>query len=836
MKERNTNKKWKILTLALSVGSIVCLLALLFFQSLDLAINSPTFHLDGAFQTASGLFRLDSGQASGRDFFPYIGIGPLLLIFPFFKIAGGTLSASVFAAKFVTLALGWIAVSGLWQLIFRPRIAIFSLVGGGVVFIATDLIARKLSFPNPFAFVFETGNSLRPIRAAISYIISIASYFLINHSKIGLKRNVLAGLLVGISLLWSNDFAIPTAGLLAGFYFLLFYLKENSTWKKSAMTFSLASFFSWALLLSLITAGHPFELIKYNLIDVATDQWWYFGPYHPNTRVFQIGQVLKIIYRENYFPFTVFLVVSIFAIKTRKIEHALIALIGLILFAGGSLASLGGHFSEYFDAFYYWGAITTVLVALRSFQLFVYKKITLNLQRFSFRETWPVIPIFFSLLAGASEGLINYKKNSAHAKNDSGRYFIPELGGYLGLGWKDYIDYARQNRGSKVIEEYWGIWSALNRSFPQWPVDSAIHALGNVRGVAKAALPDADLIISTRYIFSSEWQPWNLSQNFWFYEDLLLNWVPDFISPTTVVWRKADKSREYQDVNCRASENEKSFAIDSEDIGYYKVTLNYTLSGAGRYLLMVQNNISYGADAGGYVSLPPGSSTATIPTLVTKELGNVFDVKIIGNDNIYLKIKSCSAQKISYSNDETLHIRSENDFFLTDWYWAHGIARDSSRFFVPNKIPYTREYKIGKYVFLPNIDFRKIIDITPNGPYLNVKFEGPALNPVRVGLPSKFQVVDTPHASTHSILDNFYLTDENWNKGVAKAWAGFFVPNTYYYSTNFKTGKHVRFLNGDVRKIIKVTAFEKYLNVDVEGAILSPQEAGLPSEYSILEK
>lgn len=308
------------------------MLALIVFQSLKSAIDIPTFHLDGAFQTASGLFRLESGQAPGRDFFPYLGAGPLLLIFPFFKIAGGVLSASVFAAKFVTLTLGWIAVSVLWHLIFRPRTAIISFVGGAAVFIVTGLVARQLNFTNPFSFGFEPGNSLRPIRAAIPYIVAIASYFLISRFKNGLKRNILAGILIGISLLWSNDFAIPTAGLFVVFYFLLFYSKENSNWKKSAITLCFSAAISWALLLSLITFGHPFELIKYNLIDVATDQWWYFGPYGPSKRVFEIGQIFKLVSKENIFPLVVLLVASISAIKTKKIEHALVALIGLILY------------------------------------------------------------------------------------------------------------------------------------------------------------------------------------------------------------------------------------------------------------------------------------------------------------------------------------------------------------------------------------------------------------------------------------------------------------------------------------------------------------------------
>lgn len=835
MNEKNTNKKLRILFLVSAVGSIACLLALIVFQSLSSAINIPTFHLDGAFQTASGLFRLQSGQAPGRDFYPYLGVGPLLLIFPFFKIAGGVLSASVFAAKFVTLTLGWISVSVLWHLIFRPRIAIISLVGGAAAFILTDLVARQFHFANPFSFCFEPGNSLRPIRAAIPYIIAIVSYDLIGRFENGQKRNILAGMIVGVSLLWSNDFAIPTAGLFLVFYVLLFYSKENLNWKKNTIALCFSAVVSWGLLLSLITFGHPVELIKYNLLDVATDQWWYFAPYGSSTRIFDASQISRLISKENLFPLAVLLLASILAIKSKKIEHALVALIGLILFAGGSLASIGGHLGDYFAAFYYWGSIATILATLRGLQLFIYNRTNHGPQEFSLRRIWLVFPVFFALLFGAGNELISYKNSIITAKNDHGRHFIPELGGYLGIEWKDYIDYARQHQGSNVIEDYWGVWSSLNRSFSPWPVDSTIHALGNVRGVAQSTLADADLIITTRYATSQIWQPWLLSQNFWFYEDLLSNWVPDFVSPTTVVWRKTDKSRENENINCQVSNNGHGFALDSKNIGYYKVTLTYASTGSGRYLLMVQNNISYAADADGYVSLPPSGSTATIPTLITKESGNIFKAKIVGGKNINLKIKSCSAEKIAYSNEEILHVQSENDFFVTDGGWVNGIARNHTGFYVPNKIPYTDEYKIGKYVFMPNIDFRKVIETTQDGPYLNVTVEGPVLDPASVGVPSAFQVVDTPNILAHSTLDDFYLTDENWNKGVARNWAGFFVPNTYYYSTIFKTKKYVKFANGDTRKILKISASGKYLNVNVEGAVLNPKKTGSPSKFILLD-
>ena len=85
MKENSIHKR-KVLIYTAAISWIVLFLTLIIYQSLDTAINIPTNHLDGAFQTASGLFRIDSGQVPGRDFFPYLGVGPVLLIYPLLNI------------------------------------------------------------------------------------------------------------------------------------------------------------------------------------------------------------------------------------------------------------------------------------------------------------------------------------------------------------------------------------------------------------------------------------------------------------------------------------------------------------------------------------------------------------------------------------------------------------------------------------------------------------------------------------------------------------------------------------------------------------------------------
>lgn len=225
------NKSRDLFIRLLAAGAILSSVALIVAHSLASSINIPTFHLDGAFQTASGMFRLDAGQLPGRNFFPYLGIGPLLLIFPFFKMAGGTLAASVFAAKFTTLSLGWIATSVIFHLIFRAS-KLCSLAAGAALFALLSLIPEASHLFDIFNFAREPGNSLRPIRSGAPYLAGICLYLLLKQQQ-GKWRDILAGLLVGVSLLWSNDYAISMALLIAVFFLGVCYLKERPTWKKA---------------------------------------------------------------------------------------------------------------------------------------------------------------------------------------------------------------------------------------------------------------------------------------------------------------------------------------------------------------------------------------------------------------------------------------------------------------------------------------------------------------------------------------------------------------------------------------------------------------------------
>jgi hypothetical protein len=782
-------------------------------------------------------------------------------LFPFFKTFGANISASVFSAQLVVLLIGALSTALIWQLIWRPRSFITSLAAGSLLFLMPIGVASYFSLPihKWMMFSVSPGNSLRPLRAAAPYIVAIIYYFFIFHIGTARNKYIFSGLLTGSILLWSNDFAIPSAGLLAFFIFAN-ALYRNEFQLRNVLVYSVATILSWATLLALATHGHPIELLQYNFLDVAQDQWWFFGPYGESTRIFNLQQLTRLFSQENYIPLFVLALIAILTLRTRLIEHALLLWIGAVLFAGGVVASVGGHLGGYFGGFYFWGMMATCvgfsrLVWLGFRKISDYKsqvtnhksqvkshKSQITNHKSQVKSQKSKVKIILALiLLGASmllmiNALNNLRSGLSSAKNDPNRFYVSELGGYLGNEWKDYIDLAEQTKETGVFEEYWGLWSATQKTFPSWPVDSVIHALGGTRKTATKDLQGAGIIISTRNSTSPEWQPWNLSQNYWFYENLLKDWTLSALSPTTIVWRKSEHSRLFKDVDCTVGNNgSPSLILRAQNPGFYEIDMQYGFSGSGRFLAMIRNNISFGADAGGYISIDPKATRVKFPVYIEEAGAAKLDTKMIGNNDFNFDIKSCAAKFIPAIDGEVLRAPGifDDSFFLTDDNWVHGIARRWAGFFVPNTPKYFNEYKVGKLVKFADGETREITRADPNGLYLEIYLNGDPIDPEKAGLLTKF--VDRDKAK-HNPDDSFFLTDNNWIHGIARRWAGFFVPNAQKFADEYKAGRLVKFANGETREIIRSDPSGLYLNIYLNGDPLNPEKVGLPTKFVVMDK
>ena len=737
----------------LKLGIILCWLGWAIFYSLNISIHIPTTHMDGAFQTASALHRLDAGQVPGRDFYPYLGVGPVLTLFPFFKLFGANIAASVFSAHLTVLIFVMLSIALICHLMWRPKSYLTSLAAGTVLFSASiapvvivrylpcvsypDFVGWGINLPNLIEWGLTPGNSLRPLRSIAPYLTAYLLYFAVFRIASAPRKYICAGVLTGFTLLWSNDYAIPTAGLLL-FAVLVHSQVRNELRKKNVFLYFGSSILSWVLLLSIVTLGHPLQLLQYNFFDVAQEQWWFFGPYGEGSRINSIQDLSFLFSAYNSLSLFVLGGVAVLALRTRLVEHALLLWIGVALFAGGVVSSVGGHMADYyFHAFQYWGMVTAIAGLARMLWLAT-RRFASDDYNYKLHRLFAALCISILLMITSYS---QYRVEFSGAKNAPNRFFVPELGGYLGNEWSDYIKQARGTADKLVIEEYWGLWSATQRKFPPWPVDSVIHALGHTRELARESMQHADIVISTKYSNSPPYQPWNLSQSYWFYENLLKEWSVFQESPTTVVWHRDKNPRPVVAVNCTVNANSQSLDVQVAKAGFYEIGMLYKLEGSGRAISMIKNNISYGDDANGYVSINPKGTYVKFPAYLTVGQGNL-DTIIMGNKGVKFNISACTANHLSFRNEHVLDVKGPVDFYITDGNWTRGISLVFPGFFVPNLPIYSEEYIPEKIVRLINGEERTILRSVPMGGYLHVIVSGGLLDASKVGVPNQFIVLN----------------------------------------------------------------------------------------------
>lgn len=96
------------------------------------------------------------------------------------------------------------------------------------------------------------------------------------------------------------------------------------------------------------------------------------------------------------------------------------------------------------------------------------------------------------------------------------------------------------------------------------------------------------------------------------------------------------------------------------------------------------------------------------------------------------------------------------------------------------------------------------------------------------------KVADTKKVDAVTTPDNvFFMTDNTWDKGIARAWAGFYVRNTPENTSQFYHGNTVVFKNGDKRTITGSSENGPYFDVRVTGDVLDSAKVGLPSTFKV---
>lgn len=583
---------------------LLVLLVAVFFNALKL----PTNHLDGAFQTASGLYRLNSGQIAGRDFFPYLGIGPTLIVYPIFGFFGADLHASQLSAQFTTILISALMFFVVGYLI-GDRSREFALVSV-FIYLCLSTLSIVLNYRLDFLeFTINPGNSLRPIRSGLVAIVACLAIIYLNLSRRGsfYASAAVATLMFSIILLWSNDYAYVTLLIMAPFFIMLVASNESAS---RCITKILIVIIFTFLILTVSTWGGYFEYLNFNFHDVRGDQWWYFPPYSERFRILKLIEFYNIFGLEDIASLLFLLTLIIYSMLRKSRNFLFLAMMGLNYLLGGAVASIGGHHGEYFQAFRSWSLITLGLILLwHLFKIFA----KFNLLKSGLIFYVITIPIAVQSAYSITE---EYKAILA----DNNLYRDDDLGGYLNKEWKTLFQ-KLNFQDQKIKEEYWGLLSAKYRLIPSGKVDSIIHALGAQRAKFINESNSADIITTTNPGFSLDWQTWSLSQNFNFYYDIVNSREVIQKNDQILIWGGRQDYKLTKPFECHS--DGKYIYLQSgaskEQVGY--VIFNYNGASNSRSIRLIENRISIGGiDTMGYVSLPSSGGRAMIPVKIINKL------------------------------------------------------------------------------------------------------------------------------------------------------------------------------------------------------------------------
>lgn len=310
--------------------------------------------IDGAMQTWFALHNFADGAKLGGEFQSYLGVTMVLALMPVFAAFGQTLWASSFAA-YALVIVGVFAGAYAIAWFLRP-------VGRGHRWIAAVLIVFAFYFLGrwvaglvslPYPASFEPGVSLRPLRGSLAFFVLPVFVWAVRRIW-GAKNAVPAlwlGLVAGAGLLWSNDAGIPL--VIAVMMGLIAALKARvHLLIKSLFAFGIGAAVSAFSLVILVTQGDPSGWLQYNFVDVAGDQFWYFGPWGQEARVLGIFDLPRIFLSGHPLSTTslILLTVSVLYALIRRIKGrgAQVRMSAFVFVAASVLGTalipqLGGH-------------------------------------------------------------------------------------------------------------------------------------------------------------------------------------------------------------------------------------------------------------------------------------------------------------------------------------------------------------------------------------------------------------------------------------------------------------------------------------------------------------
>ena len=314
-------------------------------------------------------------------------------------------------------------------------------------------------------------------------------------------------------------------------------------------------------------------------------------------------------------------VLTWYSISRRNPRTGLLAYVGFALFAGGSVATLGGHIGEYFFPFIRWSVFVAVIWVIG----ILIEKVGAAKSRSGLSAMLPsrilshasIFSLAFVLIFSGSYKTISINQNREALALDDDWVFNQSLGGYVSKDAQRYLDHIA-SLNSSFIEEYSGLASALLGPPAGPKVDAVIHALGAQRTQFNDILESRPPFVISSSTAIDPWFSWNISTNWWFYRHLYMHYTPHSVEglPLLIWEHTANRNSGWERVTCAVDQDGERLVIEDARPGFYEISIFYESTKRGQGLFLVQNNLNRPFRPYGYVSVNPNQTSSKFPAAV----------------------------------------------------------------------------------------------------------------------------------------------------------------------------------------------------------------------------
>lgn len=594
-----------------------------------------TYPTDGTFQLYDPLRRLIAGQSPGHDFPFFHGIGVPYIHFPLFYILGHNLFAAETTKWLVSPILFFITSSAFLYAFFRDLkktmvglaiiVGIASLWMFGSFYPSNSLLSIRTTFPMlaAAALIWQTNRVIKiKYLPPLKYNLFVVMFLLAAAVLCGTEQ----GLAAIIAYLLVRAYQYITDPLLSRILKISGFLVE-------CFLISLFTFF----LLWLLSHNHVAETLHYALLDVPSDQGWYFGG--PPNLYLSFGNIITGLLHEEMVYIYILIAFGGFA-TYQILKHKILPLLhpaiyfflcyGLIVFLVSSTGYFlpSAHLIPLQRGLVLIGVIAiTIWLYDEKSKIRLFKKHTLTIALIvttallAFLAGWSIVRM-------VAMNPVEVVKKSMVARHADDLY-------PLSAEWREDV-----NDILPAIPEKASIWSTYTGVFDSirgemnpssGGEDYIIHALGDARRetyVSDFTTMKPNYVITMRPGFFI-YEEWLWEHNWDFYKQLFTHYKVVRLGSMHVLWQYdnslAPDTRPFNKIAVRDSQWDLP-KNDTDKPTLFEVKVNYAasvhlgidqLNKISRYLV----NTNEGGITECPVSLPPAKNTFIFPVIVAAHHG-----------------------------------------------------------------------------------------------------------------------------------------------------------------------------------------------------------------------